>query len=213
MLLRISVLQIRGRPPGRLIAHIFDEKGGSIGREPENQLVLPDPTRVISRVQSRISYANGEFRLTDEGGNASTVNGLRVGRGNSRSINDGDVIECGDYKLHVRAIRPPDPTQAPEPEDEEDFSMDFNFEDVSTVTQFSARKEEAAHDEIVAALRRGLQLDALALENTSPEFAERLGAVLRAALQQTLPEPADDFAQRFSANFLQAWQALNAPAT
>ncbi|MDB5801536.1 MAG: hypothetical protein JWL63_2475 [Rhodocyclales bacterium] len=103
MLLRITVLQYKGAPPATALAYIFDVRGGSIGREDCN-LTLPDATRVLSRVQAQIVFADGLFKLLDQGGNPSVVNSLRVGRGNSRVLYDGDIIEIGDYKLRVKSI-------------------------------------------------------------------------------------------------------------
>ncbi|MEC5386837.1 type VI secretion system-associated FHA domain protein [Uliginosibacterium sp. H3] len=103
MLLRITVLQYKGAPPPAALAYMFDENGGSIGRESCN-LTLPDDTRVLSRVQAQIIFADGEFSLVDQGGNPSVVNSLRVGKGLSRVLYDGDIIELCDYKLRVKAI-------------------------------------------------------------------------------------------------------------
>ncbi|MFT3736208.1 MAG: FHA domain-containing protein [Rhodocyclaceae bacterium] len=104
MLIRISVIQFCGGAPVVNQAYIFDENGGSIGREDENQLVLRDESRVLSRVQARIAFDHDHFVLDDNGGNPSLVNGLRVGRGNRRPIYDGDIIEMGDYKMRAKVI-------------------------------------------------------------------------------------------------------------
>jgi predicted component of type VI protein secretion system len=103
VLLRITVLQHKGAPPPAALAYMFDERGGSIGREGCN-LTLPDETRVLSRVQAQIVFSDGEFSLVDQGGNPSIVNSLRVGKGLSRVLYDGDIIELCDYKLRVKAI-------------------------------------------------------------------------------------------------------------
>lgn len=103
MLLRITVLQYKGAPPPAALAYMFDERGGTIGRE-ECNLTLPDDTRVLSRVQAEIVFADGVFNLLDQGGNPSVVNTLRVGKGKLRALYDGDIIELCDYKLRVKAI-------------------------------------------------------------------------------------------------------------
>lgn len=103
MLLRITVLQYKGAPPPAALAYMFDERGGSIGRE-GCDLTLPDETRVLSRVQARIVFSDGLFSLLDQGGNPSIVNSLRVGKGLTRPLYDGDIIELCDYKLRVKAI-------------------------------------------------------------------------------------------------------------
>jgi predicted component of type VI protein secretion system len=103
VLLRITVLQYKGAPPAAALAYMFDERGGSIGREGCN-LTLPDETHVLSRLQAKIVFADGEFSLVDQGGNPSVVNSLRVGKDLSRVLYDGDIIELCDYKLRVKAI-------------------------------------------------------------------------------------------------------------
>jgi predicted component of type VI protein secretion system len=103
VLLRITVLQYKGAPPTAALAYIFDERGGSIGREGCN-LTLPDESHVLSRLQAQIVFSNDEFSLVDRGGNPSIVNSLRVGKGLSRVLYDGDIIELCDYKLRVKAI-------------------------------------------------------------------------------------------------------------
>ncbi|HSD39401.1 MAG TPA: type VI secretion system-associated FHA domain protein [Rhodocyclaceae bacterium] len=85
------------------LAYMFDERGGSIGREGCN-LTLPDESHMLSRVQAQIVFSNNEFSLVDQGGNPSIVNSLRVGKGLSRVLYDGDIIELCDYKLRVKAI-------------------------------------------------------------------------------------------------------------
>ena len=103
MLLRITVLQYKGAAPPAALAYMFDERGGTIGREGCN-LTLPDETRVLSRVQAEIVFADGLFSLLDQGGNPAVVNTLRVGKGKSRALYDGDIIELCEYKLRVKAI-------------------------------------------------------------------------------------------------------------
>lgn len=112
MLLRITVLQHKGSAPPAALAYMFDERGGTIGRE-ECNLTLPDSTRVLSRVQAQIVFADGLFSLLDQGGNPSLVNSLRVGKGKSRILYDGDIIELCDYKLRVKTIGIPDPVTKP----------------------------------------------------------------------------------------------------
>jgi hypothetical protein len=54
MPLTLSVLTYRNQPPSRPIEHTFSGAGGTIGRESQNDLMLTDPGRVISRKQAQI---------------------------------------------------------------------------------------------------------------------------------------------------------------
>ena len=99
--MRISVISFNGAPPSRAASFDFDSRGGAIGREDGNELVLPDPERHISRVQARVKFDGGQFVLVDMGGNPSSVNDRPVGRGNRVVLNGGDRIAIGGYLLEV----------------------------------------------------------------------------------------------------------------
>lgn len=105
-MLRITVIQFNGSTPASPLSFDFDEHGGTIGREASNQLFLPDPERLISRLQAQIRFANGQFLLVDHGSNPSCVNGRAVGKGNSCPLQDGDELTLGNYVLRAEALRP-----------------------------------------------------------------------------------------------------------
>lgn len=79
----------------------FDELGGSIGRADNNQLVLPDPERTISRVHARVLYRNGGYAIVDNGSNPIMVNGVVCGSGCEQTLKPGDQVQIGDYVLAV----------------------------------------------------------------------------------------------------------------
>ncbi len=90
----------------------FDEIGGTIGRADSNQLVLPDPERMISRVHARIVYRNGAYAVVDNGSNPVVVNGVPVGSGRECVLKPGDTLEIGGYRVAVStasATGPADP--------------------------------------------------------------------------------------------------------
>ncbi|MCT2387356.1 type VI secretion system-associated FHA domain protein TagH [Erwinia pyrifoliae] len=86
-----------------LTACDFAPPGGTIGRSPENHLVLPDADRNISRLQALIHVAaNGGCRLTNQG--SVTVifhNGRPLARGDQVKLEHGDTIDIGRYKMSV----------------------------------------------------------------------------------------------------------------
>ncbi len=102
----LSVTHYNGAPAERLEAS-FDELGGSIGRAPDNQLVLPDPERSVSRVHAQIVFRNGAYALVDRGSNPVSVNGRQLGHGREQVINGGDSLQIGGYTLQVRAGQAP----------------------------------------------------------------------------------------------------------
>lgn len=105
MVLRISMVAIKGVAPVLPLSAEFDERGGSIGRDASNQMVLPDPERHLSRVQALIKNQGGEFLLIDQGGNPTSVNGSPLGKGQSSLLRDGDRIEMAEFVLSVELLR------------------------------------------------------------------------------------------------------------
>jgi type VI secretion system FHA domain protein len=83
-------------PPAR-----FGAAGGNIGRSPENELVLDDPSKYISRVHARVFPRDGAFVLEDLGSNASVVNDRPLGKGQQVALANGDRVLIGDYLLQA----------------------------------------------------------------------------------------------------------------
>lgn len=104
-MLRISVIQVNGCPPASPLTHDFDERGGTIGRDDSNALMLPDPGRHISRMQAQVQYDGSSYVLVDHGGNPTQLNGRPLGKGTSATLRDGDEIGIADYTLRVELIR------------------------------------------------------------------------------------------------------------
>lgn len=101
--MRLTLLQHQTDVP--LTACDFVPPGGTIGRSPENHLVLPDAERNISRLQALIHVAaDGDCRLTNQG--SVTVifhNGTPLARGGQVRLENGDTIDIGRYKMRVSA--------------------------------------------------------------------------------------------------------------
>jgi len=83
----------------------FGAAGGSIGRDPKCDMVLPDPDRRVSRLQARIIYTAGQYIVC----NASTfnpmyVNGVELSPGSSQAIARGDELRAGSYVIAVAEL-------------------------------------------------------------------------------------------------------------
>jgi len=76
----------------------------AIGRSQENDWVLPDPERLVSSRHCVIQYKDGRYYITDSSTNGvELVNaGIRLRRGNSELLEDGEVIRIGDYEIRAR---------------------------------------------------------------------------------------------------------------
>ncbi|MFB4339036.1 type VI secretion system-associated FHA domain protein TagH [Pantoea sp. CS_6] len=84
----------------------FLPPGGTIGRGVDNNLVLPDDDRTISRLQAIVHItAEGECRLTNRG-NVTRVllNDIPLERGRQVELQDGDVLGIDDYRLLVNDL-------------------------------------------------------------------------------------------------------------
>jgi type VI secretion system FHA domain protein len=112
MLLTLRILTYRNQPvppaaPGR-----FAAAGGTIGRSPDNALVLDDPGKYISRVHARVLFHDDAFFLEDVGSNPSIVNDRPLGKGSDIMLAHGDRVVIGDYQL--QAVLEAAPVAAPQ---------------------------------------------------------------------------------------------------
>jgi type VI secretion system protein len=85
---------------------VFSVHGGSIGRAPDNDWVLPDPDRYISGHHAAIDYRGGAYYLRDNSTNGVFVNHSDepVGRGTPIRLYDGDELRMGDYLFEVNIV-------------------------------------------------------------------------------------------------------------
>jgi FHA domain-containing protein len=85
----------------------FLPPGGTIGRSVDNNLVLPDEERAISRLQAIVHIsADGECRVTNRG-NVTRVllNDIPLERGRQVELQDGDILGIDDYQIQVTSLQ------------------------------------------------------------------------------------------------------------
>lgn len=103
MNLVIRAVSLAGAPLSQSIAGYFDTRGGTIGRSDTNTMALPDPERLISRLQAEIWHANGSYMVRNVGtANAIMHNDHRVAPGESAVLSSGDELQVGAYVLKVQ---------------------------------------------------------------------------------------------------------------
>jgi type VI secretion system protein ImpI/type VI secretion system protein len=75
-----------------------------IGRGPDNDWVMPDPDRTLSKRHCVIAFRNGGWALADTSTNGTFINreAEPVGPGQIRNLNDGDRLRFGAYEIEVR---------------------------------------------------------------------------------------------------------------
>ncbi len=100
--MQFTIVQCTSDVPVKTVT--FHPPGGTIGRSQDNDLVLPDEARSISRLQALVHLScNGECRLTNQGSVTPVEhNGVPLSRGMQVSLKHGDALRIGDYAIDVR---------------------------------------------------------------------------------------------------------------
>ncbi|CAN5413423.1 hypothetical protein BH11PSE9_BH11PSE9_38130 [soil metagenome] len=112
-MITLTVITFNGAAVGQRLSASFDELGGTIGRADNNQLVLPDPERTISRVHAQVVFRAGRFAVVDRGSNPIEVNGRVLSSGGEAPLGPGDEIQIGGYGLRVELPVAGSPSPAP----------------------------------------------------------------------------------------------------
>ncbi|NWA04924.1 type VI secretion system-associated FHA domain protein TagH [Pseudomonas gingeri] len=104
MSLCLTITSYHKITPGQCPEKSMDKGVMAIGRSSENDWVLPDPERLVSSRHCVIQYKDGRYYLTDNSTNGvELVNaGIRLRRGNSEPLQDGEVIRIGEYEIRAR---------------------------------------------------------------------------------------------------------------
>ncbi len=81
----------------------FPAVGGTIGRGPDNDWVLPDESRYVSSRHAVIDFQGGAYYLVDTSRNGVFVNGsdTPVGQGHPQRLFDGDQLRIGEFEIAV----------------------------------------------------------------------------------------------------------------
>lgn len=94
--------QSTGAVPGDGAPIVMRGPSLTIGRGPQNDVVLPDPDRLISKTHCAIEDQNGDVTVIDFSTNGTFLNYGKVPLGQVPTpLNDGDVLSMGAYELIV----------------------------------------------------------------------------------------------------------------
>ncbi|MCL9781229.1 FHA domain-containing protein [Vibrio sp. S4M6] len=104
-------IRIISSPDGESISqwnYAFPEQGGGIGRAFGSTMQLSDANREVSGVHAVIRRSAQGYQIRDESTNGLFINGLEspLGKGNQVTLNDGDVLNIGRYRLLVSCFVP-----------------------------------------------------------------------------------------------------------
>src|SRR5262249_8425817 len=99
----ILILQVTSPPSTNLARsrQVFDESGGSVGRENDNSWVLPHSK--VSGHHARITYRDDDFYIEDTSRNGIFLNSSknRLVRGQPYALKSGDRILIDPYEIRV----------------------------------------------------------------------------------------------------------------
>jgi predicted component of type VI protein secretion system len=80
----------------------FDERGGTLGRSDDATLTLPDPERLISRLQAQILHRDEHYWLENiSAASAVLHNGRPLSVGMRVILSEGDELRIGEYALQA----------------------------------------------------------------------------------------------------------------
>lgn len=104
MALCLTITSYHKITPGQCSEKSMDQGVMAIGRNSDNDWVLPDPERLVSGKHCVIQYKDGRYYLTDNSTNGVELvkAGVRLRKGNSEPLQDGEVIRIGDYEIQAR---------------------------------------------------------------------------------------------------------------
>lgn len=123
----------------------FEQERISLGRDKENDLHIPDTSRVVSKKHAEITNQDGSFEIADLGSkNFTYLNSTRLESGRTYALTDGDLIKLGEYEVEFQVLRP----EEDEPETEKVGVPDYDrtvFESsfINPFTEEAARVSEA----------------------------------------------------------------------
>ena len=104
MSLCLTITSYHKITPGQCSEKSMNHGSMAIGRSSQNDWVLPDPERLVSAHHCVIQYKDGRYYLTDNSTNGVELlnAGIRLRRGNSEPLEDGELIRIGDYEIQAR---------------------------------------------------------------------------------------------------------------
>jgi len=100
MTLVLQGLKLNDEPLSQPLTGRFDERGGTLGRSDNATFTLPDPERLISRVQAQILFRDEGYWIEHiSTANSTLHNGRALSAGMRILVSEGDEIRLGGYTL------------------------------------------------------------------------------------------------------------------
>ncbi len=112
----LQIVSLDAAPPTQAVMRVFEDDGGTIGRDDTNALALPDKHRRVSRLHATISFPGGTPTITNSSSSLPiSIGEQQLDGGESMPIAHGDLIEIGPYLLraNIGALRQSGAASAP----------------------------------------------------------------------------------------------------
>lgn len=175
MNLILKIIDSRNFDPNGNNIKEFHAVGGSIGRGENNDFVLPDHEKMVSKLHAFIHYRNEQYHLTDVSTNGVFINeeSTPVAQtvDNPRVIQEGDHIQIGPYLLFA-ALEEDAETIINEIKAEKDSDLSLSIEALlsSEVDGTFLPNQRAKIDNRIDGQFGGVELhQKLGIENTTRE--------------------------------------------
>ncbi|WP_167371876.1 type VI secretion system-associated FHA domain protein [Xenorhabdus beddingii] len=101
--MRFTIVKNTGTNQPPQLSYEFIPPGGTIGRSPDNNWVLPDEEQAIARLQAIVSISSdGECRITNRGAASEILlNTIPMAPDRQIEVRDGDMLNMGEYQIQV----------------------------------------------------------------------------------------------------------------
>jgi predicted component of type VI protein secretion system len=102
MTLVLHSIALNEAPMSQPLVGRFDERGGTIGRSDNATFTLPDPERMISRVQAQVLHRDDGYWIENVSAASPILhNGRPLSAGMRVQLRDGDELRIGGYTLQA----------------------------------------------------------------------------------------------------------------
>ncbi|MEG3088558.1 type VI secretion system-associated FHA domain protein TagH [Sphingomonas sp. PB4P5] len=102
MTLTLSIRNVAGLDNGMPLEFVMHRRGAVIGRAPTCDWSLPDPRSHISSRHCEVTFDGQHYVLTDLSTNGTFLNGAGARLPAPHRIDDGDVLQIGQYEIGAR---------------------------------------------------------------------------------------------------------------
>ncbi len=102
MTLVLHGIALNEEPMSQPLIGRFDERGGTLGRSDSATFTLPDPERMISRVQAQVLHRDDGYWIENvSAANPILHNGRPLSAGMRVTLREGDELRIGGYTLQA----------------------------------------------------------------------------------------------------------------